>query len=133
MDFGLTEATLEEGRVALYELEKQLKGRNLTKAEDNQSEVSSRQQSINSDHRRKLDKMPRNARLNHRLESLGLTVEELDDRGLLDGGASVPSYHLSMKQRSRRPLELQPRSHRLQEREKEVGVLDFHFFLRCIC
>ncbi|RYG65976.1 hypothetical protein EON64_10810, partial [archaeon] len=46
--------------------------------------------------------------------------QELDDRGLLEGGGSVPSYYTSIKQKSRRLLELQPRSSRLQERGKEV-------------
>ena len=49
-----------------------------------------------------------------------LNDQELDDRGLLDGGGSVPSYVTSLKNKSRRTLELQSRSHRLQGRDKEV-------------
>ena len=124
-DMMITEETLEEGRYALSRLERQLKeahsGYNpATDNRDNRSENSSKQQSVSSE-RRLLDQLPRITRLNQRLESLGLTVEELDDRGLLDGGGSVPSYYTSMKQKNRRTLELQPRSHRLQERGKEVS------------
>ncbi len=46
--------------------------------------------------------------------------QELEDRGLLEGGGAVPSYYTSMKQKGRRVLELQPRAHRLLERGKEV-------------
>lgn len=52
-----------------------------------------------------------------------LNDQELDDRGLLDGGGSVPSYVTSLKNKSRRTLELQSRSHRLQGRDKEVRVI----------
>jgi hypothetical protein len=138
MSFDITEETLEEGRVALFQLERQLKERNTLNSNDNFSESSSKHSSSNYE-RRMLDQVPRVARLNQRLESLGLTVEvimlftipidfsfnclnfkQLDDRGLLDGGGSIPSYYASMKQKGRRSLELQPRSHRLQERGKEV-------------
>jgi hypothetical protein len=79
MNPELTEETLEEGRVALYRLERQLKehhGRidNNGDNRDNRSESSSQKHSVSSD-RRLLDQLPRAARLNQRLESLGLTVE----------------------------------------------------------
>jgi Ca2+-binding EF-hand superfamily protein len=118
MSQDITEETLEEGRVALFQLERQLKDRGIV-GTDARSETSSKQHSAASE-RRLLDQLPRVTRLNNRLESLGLTVEELDDRGLLDGGGSVPSYYTSLKQKNRRVLELQPRSHRLLERGKEV-------------
>jgi len=139
--------TLEEGRVALHLLERQLKeqkalspivtstlttstnhaiiigggmGSGLTEAGGDNNSVSSERRSVNSE-RRLLDQVPRDARLHYRKGSpLGLTVEELDDRGLLDGGGSVPSYYVSMRQRGRRPLEMKKRSSRLQDRGKEV-------------
>lgn len=82
MNPELTEETLEEGRVALYRLERQLKehhsqGRavdNNGDNRDNRSESSSQRHSVSSD-RRLLDQLPRTTRLNQRLESLGLTVE----------------------------------------------------------
>lgn len=68
--------TFEEGRVALYKLERQLKNQQEPAyCGDNRSEVS-KQHSSSSD-RRALDQLPRNTRLNQRLESLGLTVEVL--------------------------------------------------------
>ena len=76
MSFDLTEETLEEGRVALFQLERQLKERNSLNANDNFSESSSKHSSSNYE-RRMLDQVPRVARLNQRLESLGLTVEVL--------------------------------------------------------
>ncbi|KAJ1402602.1 hypothetical protein B484DRAFT_405367, partial [Ochromonadaceae sp. CCMP2298] len=120
MDYDLTEETLEEGRVALYQLERQLKERGKDTYNDAVSEGSSKPHSSTSD-RRRADQVPRVIRLNNRSESLGLTVEELDDRGLLDGGGSVPSYYTAMKHKGRRMQELQPRSYRLQERGKETS------------
>ncbi len=73
MNFELTEETLEEGRVALHQLEKQLNSRN-NGNNDNSSATSSKHQSIISE-RKILDQVPRNTRLNTRLESLGITVE----------------------------------------------------------
>jgi hypothetical protein len=78
----LTEETLEEGRVALERLERQLKeqhnhlnsdihGNNNS---DNRSENSSLKHSVSSG-RRLLDQLPRATRLTNRSESLGLTVE----------------------------------------------------------
>jgi hypothetical protein len=56
-------------------------------------------------------------RLSNRQQSLGLTIEELDDRGLIDGGGSLPgSQYSNTKQKNRRSLEFQSRSHRLQGR-----------------
>lgn len=167
---NVTEDTLEEGRMALIELEKQLRLRNDPKeihqgalaesklensaqpqksssprvskpadtTENNNSfannEISINNQSIiinnnttgryqqviNS--RKMMDQIPRGTRLTQRLESLGLTVEELDDRGLIEGGAGSlsGSQYSSVRSRSRRSLELQSRSHRLQERGKEA-------------
>lgn len=74
MNAEVAEEALEEGRVALFQLERQLKERDEILNHDNHSEGStSRQSSILE--RRLLDKIPRNTRLNNRLESLGLTVE----------------------------------------------------------
>lgn len=145
--------TLEEGRVALHLLERQLKeqkvgspvgthtgtstmshgvgagvGAGLTETGGDNNSVSSERRSVNSE-RRLLDQVPRDARLHYRKGSpLGLTVEELDDRGLLDGGGSVPSYYVSMKQRGRRPLEMKKRSSRLQDRGKEVSRGDIFYY-----
>ena len=79
MNPALTEETLEEGRVALYRLERQLKEHHTrvdatSDNRDNRSESSSQRHSVSSD-RRLLDQLPRTTRLNQRLESLGLTVE----------------------------------------------------------
>lgn len=116
----------EEGRVALHFLEGQLKGvvqaqqPQLQRPIDDAGSVGSRP-SLNSERRIMLDQVPRDTRLHYRQGSpLGLTVEELDDRGLLDGGGSVPNYYTSSRQRSRRPLEMKKRSSRLQERGKET-------------
>lgn len=166
---NVTEETLEEGRMALIELEKQLRLRDGPKeihqgaleesklenspqpqksssprvskpadtTENNialtNNEISINNQSINNNNttgryqqvinsRKMMDQIPRGTRLTQRLESLGLTVEELDDRGLIEGGAgSLPgSQYSSVRSRSRRSLELQSRSHRLQERGKEA-------------
>lgn len=159
----VTEETLQEGRLALFELEKQLKLRSKPKEllENSSSKVVEKSQGnilqevksfenplspvtntttvihasvISNNHtqngkqqnamsnRKMMDQIPRGARLTQRLESLGLTVEELDDRGLIEGGAgSLPgSQYSSVRSRSRRSLELQSRSHRLQERGKEA-------------
>ena len=66
--------------------------------------------------RKILDQKPRNARLSYRNGNLGISLEKLDDRGLIDGGGTVPSYYTSHKQKSRRKLELKPRQSRIQER-----------------
>jgi len=88
---------------------------------DDANSESSRQASIKSSERRLLDQVPRDARLHYRKGSpLGLTIEELDDRGLLDGGGSVPNYYTSIKQRGRRSMELRKRSSRIQERGQEA-------------
>ena len=50
-------------------------------------------------------------------------MEELDDRGLLDGG-SVPSYYTSIRQRTRRPLEMKKRSSRMQYRNGTNKMLN---------
>jgi len=65
--------TLKEGRMALNELERQLKDSGSVDASE--SSVGSRQLSWNSE-RRILDQVPRDTRLNYRKGSpLGLTVE----------------------------------------------------------
>ena len=105
---------LHEGRAALYELEGQLQRFDSSDA----LSVGSGRPSLHSE-RRLLDQVPRDTRLHYRQGSpLGLTLEELDDRGLLDGGGSVPNYYTSSRQRNRRPLEMKKRSSRLQERGK---------------
>jgi hypothetical protein len=162
---NVTEETLEEGRMALIELEKQLRLRDDSKeifqkalveskleskpqqlkynsspvskpvgnennsthtnnevlTNNSSNNITGRNQQVISS-RKMMDQIPRGTRLTQRLESLGLTVEELDDRGLIEGGAgSLPgSQYSSVRSRSRRSLELQSRSHRLQERGKEA-------------
>jgi len=109
---------LGEGRDALSALDAQLL--NVQRLDGDVLSVGSRP-SLNSE-RRMLDQVPRDTRLHYRQGSpLGLTLEELDDRGLLDGGGSVPNYYTSSRQRNRRPLEMKKRSSRLQERGKEVS------------
>ena len=123
----LSSDVLEEGKLALEMLEKQMKSHGNMIIEtstgnsigDNNS-IGSNKQSLNSE-RKLLDQVPRDARLQYRKGSpLGLTIEELDDRGLLDGGGAVPTYYASIKQKSRRSLEMKKRSSRLQERGKEA-------------
>lgn len=139
--------TLEEGRVALHLLERQLKtttSNSIQGGDDAISEGSSRQngsrQSLMAE-RRLLDQQPRDARLLLRKGSpLGLTLEvncilsssliemvkELDDRGLLEGGGVVPSYYTSLRQKNRRQLELQDRSSRMRQRGNEVETRSPH-------
>jgi len=78
MNYEITEETLEEGRVALYQLEKQLKERGNNILSDTVSESSSNKLNTSTQERKILDQKPRVERLNHRLESLGLTVEVRD-------------------------------------------------------
>jgi hypothetical protein len=75
MNYEITEETLEEGRVALYQLEKHLKERGNNILSDTVSERSSNKLNTSTQERKILDQKPRVERLNHRLESLGLTVE----------------------------------------------------------
>ncbi len=75
MNYEITEETLEEGRVALYQLEKHLKERGNNILSDTVSESSSNKLNTSTQERKILDQKPRVERLNHRLESLGLTVE----------------------------------------------------------
>lgn len=115
--------TLQEGRLALQNLENDLqKTHFLSGLNDNYSVGSgSRQTTTRSSERRLLDQAPREIRLNNRLGSPIGNLEDLDDRGLLEGGGSAPSYHsLSSQSRNRRPLEMKKRSSRLKERDKEV-------------
>ena len=104
--------TIEEGRLALLTLERQLGGGG-SGISGNQQEphvTTNRTTSTLSSERRLLDQAPRDLRLNNRMGSpLGLTIEELDDRGLLEGGM-VPNYYASSRQRGRRPLEMKKRS-----------------------
>jgi hypothetical protein len=89
--------------------------------DDVQSHNSPSLHSTHSAQRLVLDQIPREIRLNNRTKSLGLTIEELDDRGMIDGGGSLPgSQYSSSKQKNRRSLEFQSRSHRLLERDKET-------------
>ena len=77
MNVELSEEAIEEGRIALLQLEKELKDRaNISSPNDAVSEASSKH-IASTNERRMLDKMPRGARLTNRLESLGLTVEVL--------------------------------------------------------
>ena len=114
---------VEEGRIALYQLEKHLKdSQRADPVGDSGSVSSNRQVSLKSE-RSILDQTARDTRLHYRKDSpLGLTVEELDDRGLLDGG-SVPSYYTSIRQRTRRPLEMKKRSSRMQDRNGTSKML----------
>lgn len=75
MNNEITEETLEEGRVALYQLEKQLKERGNIILSDTVSEGSSNKLLASTQERKLLDQKPRVERLNQRLESLGLTIE----------------------------------------------------------
>jgi hypothetical protein len=131
----MAEDAVEEGRVALRRLENQMGSKQnmvdsscaFTAGRKNERRllgktiflfVSSSFHDVRENFG--VDQIPRYARLTYRNDSpLGLTVEELDDRGLLDGG-SVPSYYTSMKQKDRRSLEMRNRSSRLQEREQKV-------------
>jgi hypothetical protein len=82
--------------------------------------IGSRQSQLSSE-RRLLDQAPRDLRLHNRLGSPIGSLSELDDRGLLEGGASVKTcYSSSSQRRNRRPLEMKKRSSRLLERGKEV-------------
>lgn len=67
----LTEEAIEEGRIALRQLEQELKER----GNDAVSVGSNKHHSVTGGERRLLDQMPRETRLNNRSESLGLTVE----------------------------------------------------------
>jgi hypothetical protein len=118
----ITDFTLEEGRMALDQLERHLQHKSLPDPESDRALDPGRQTSLSFE-RRHLDQAPRGLRLNNRMGSpLGLTIEELDDRGLLEGGA-LPSSYASNRQRGRRALEMKKRSSRLQERGKEVIVM----------
>ncbi len=71
----MDDVALEEGRIALYQLEKQLKTGANNNNDNSENSVGSRQLSYNSE-RRILDQMPRDTRLHNRKGSpLGLTVE----------------------------------------------------------
>ena len=122
--------TIEEGRAALHLLEQQLQEKHYYEPNDrNDRDRSDRdnystgsRHTTRSSERRLLDQAPRDLRLHNRLGSPIGNLEELDDRGLLDGGGSVPTYYSSSsQQRSRRPLEMKKRSSRLLERGREVG------------
>ena len=71
MNGDLTDEAIEEGRLAILNLERELKER----ANDTASVSSNKHHSSTTDERRILDQMPREARLSNREESLGLTVE----------------------------------------------------------
>ena len=121
--------TIEQGRLALLTLERQLQestypafhsksnsgggsggGGGSSGNQEPSVNATNRTTSTLSSERRLLDQAPRDLRLNNRMGSpLGLTIEELDDRGLLEGGM-VPNYYASSRQRGRRPLEMKKRS-----------------------
>lgn len=95
-----------------------------TRTDNDSQSVGSRASVSLRAERKRLDQNSRGARLNFRKGSpLGHTIEELDDRGMIDGGDTVPSYEASFKQRSRRPLEMRRRSSRLKGRTGEVSQL----------
>jgi Ca2+-binding EF-hand superfamily protein len=124
---------VEEGRIALYQLERHLKDsqKGGDQIGDSGSVSSNRQFSLKSE-RSILDQTARDARLHYRKDSpLGLTVEELDDRGLLDGG-SVPSYYTSIRQRTRRPLEMKKRGTRMQERNTNKMLKNAYHMIRTL-
>ena len=100
---------VDEGRIALHQLEKHLRDAQRTEAVGDSGSIGSNRQFSLRSERSMLDQTARDTRLHYRKDSpLGLTVEELDDRGLLDGG-SVPNYYSSIRQRTRRPLEMKKR------------------------
>lgn len=83
--------------------------------------------------RKILDKVPRDKRLKIRKGSpWGLSLQELDDRGLIDGGFSVPNYYTSLRQRNRRALEMRQRSSRLKDRGKKNAPKIFENFYHMI-
>jgi hypothetical protein len=137
MDGSALEDTLEEGRLALILLEKQLSERREYVHHSDQSLGSNSRHTSHS--RRMLDTVSRDTRLHNRKGSpLGLTIEvrvtlpfrehsllyidllqELDDRGLLNGGG-LANRGGSIRQKNRRPLEMRNRLTRLQDRDSEV-------------
>lgn len=112
-----------ETDLALYALDKQLNENNKqSNITDDGYSISSRKTILFSE-RKFMDQNSREIRLKKNIGSPlgGMTIDELADRGLLEGNALVPEYHTSLKQRSRRPLELKNRSSRLQDREAKVN------------
>ncbi|KAJ1391844.1 hypothetical protein B484DRAFT_408629, partial [Ochromonadaceae sp. CCMP2298] len=97
------EEVLEEGQLALNRLERHLQEMHGASEASGASEVSKPV----SD-RRMLDQVLREVRLNNR-QGFGMTVEELEDRGMLGG---LPFQQL----RGRRTLEMHSRANRLLER-----------------
>ena len=71
----LSEEAIEEGRIALLQLERELKERENISSPTGNDAVSESKHHASTNERKMLDKMPRGARLTNRLESLGLTVE----------------------------------------------------------
>ena len=131
---------IEEGRFALDELERRLRETVSTSARDVAELVPEegegydggrdgfipRSSSNVSSERKNMDKSSRNTRLNLRKGSpFGLTLEEMDDRGLLEGGASAPGQILSIRQRGRRHQEMTRRSLRLQDRTNDPSEKTF--------
>jgi hypothetical protein len=138
-----TKETLQEGRSALNELERQLSiKRNrapsapqMRRSQENDrrgeevlksGEILTRSKFVDkyrfSHERQSLDKASRTARLNHRKDAPLGSLEELDDRGLIVGG-SIPSTYSSspLRLRARRQQEMKDRSSRLQDREDQVN------------
>ena len=74
MNYEHSEEAIEEGRLALLQLEKELIERGNETYNDVVSDNGSKPHS-STNGRRILDQMPRVTRLNNRQESLGLTVE----------------------------------------------------------
>jgi hypothetical protein len=146
MDYLRKKDTLEEGRSALDELERQLKvkrsrapsapplRRNREDLDHGfgtglKEEINPRNSRIKfvdkyrfSNERQNLDKASRTTRLNHRKDAPLGSLDELDDRGLIVGG-SIPSTYSSspLRLRARRQQEMKDRSSRLQDRELRVN------------
>ena len=125
----ITRETLNEGRFALDALERRLKTgpsnrgdvmQEIQLEEDKKSiEGTTRNLPSTMKERKSMDKASRNARLNMRKGSpFGLTLGEMDDRGLLEGGATLPTQLLSIRQRGRRHQEMRRRSLRKQDRDQ---------------
>ena len=123
---------VDEGRIALHQLEKHLRDAQRTEAVGDSASIGSNRQFSLKSERSMLDQTARDMRLHYRKDSpLGLTVEELDDRGLLEGG-SVPNYYSSIRQRTRRPLEMKKRGMRMQDRNNNKLLNGVYHMMRVL-
>lgn len=123
-DSGSEYSYLEETEQALLDLQRQLQpwlAQQTQRVSRDSGRVHSMPERLAAKahrHRRPLDRLPRHARLSRRTSTLGLTLEELDDMGLLDGG-SIPPYFRSMNRRERREMDMRRRSARRRVRAQE--------------